>query len=177
MSNCAPGASLAKRKTCLFCAEGCSGLHRSHSFFSCGPSDRTAKEQRGMFDGLLDSRRPESTSPGDPTTLSLICHPMQVIVSVCSCVPTLQAQPWQLCFTGGASACSRSCRSAGATPGSPRGRCLCVGMERGWTWCLANTGSLSAPTAKVRGRGPNKKKISFHSFFTVKKPASLSHPR
>lgn len=31
-----------------------------------------------MFDGLLDSRRPENTSPDTPT-LSLICHPMQVI--------------------------------------------------------------------------------------------------
>lgn len=51
--------------------------HSSHSFFSCGPSDRTSKE-RGMFDGLLDSRRPENTSPGDMPTLSLICHPMQV---------------------------------------------------------------------------------------------------
>lgn len=31
-----------------------------------------------MFDGLLDSRRPENTSPGETPTLSLICHPMQV---------------------------------------------------------------------------------------------------
>lgn len=49
----------------------------SHSFFSCGPSDRSSKD-RGMFDGLLDSRRPENTSPGETPTLSLICHPMQV---------------------------------------------------------------------------------------------------
>lgn len=33
-----------------------------------------------MFDGLLDSRRPDNTSPGDPPTLSLICHPMQVVL-------------------------------------------------------------------------------------------------
>lgn len=51
--------------------------HSSHSFFSCGPSDRTSKD-RGMFDGLLDSRRPDNTSPGDTSSLSLICHPMQV---------------------------------------------------------------------------------------------------
>lgn len=52
-------------------------LFSSHSFFSCGPSDKSSKE-RGMFDGLLDSRRPENTSPGEAPTLSLICHPMQV---------------------------------------------------------------------------------------------------
>ncbi|KAF0021858.1 hypothetical protein F2P81_025888 [Scophthalmus maximus] len=32
-----------------------------------------------MFDGLLDSRRSDNTSPGDTPTLSLICHPMQVL--------------------------------------------------------------------------------------------------
>ncbi|CAN9510970.1 unnamed protein product [Ophioblennius macclurei] len=53
-------------------------FHGSHSFFSCGPADRTSKE-RGMFDGLLDSRRPDNSSPGDTPTLSLICHPMQVL--------------------------------------------------------------------------------------------------
>ncbi|KAG7222441.1 hypothetical protein INR49_016262 [Caranx melampygus] len=53
-------------------------FHGSHSFFSCGPGDKSGKE-RGMFDGLLDSRRPDSTSPGDTPTLSLICHPMQVL--------------------------------------------------------------------------------------------------
>ncbi|XP_010794094.1 ubiquitin-associated and SH3 domain-containing protein B-like [Notothenia coriiceps] len=52
-------------------------FHGSHSFFSCGPSDRSSKD-RGMFDGLLDSRRMENSSPGDTPTLSLICHPMQV---------------------------------------------------------------------------------------------------
>lgn len=57
--------------------------HSSHSFFSCGPSDRTGKE-RGMFDGLLDSRRTDNTSPGDTPTLSLICHPMQVDLFLCS---------------------------------------------------------------------------------------------
>uniref|UniRef100_A0A8C6T3H7 Ubiquitin associated and SH3 domain containing Bb n=1 Tax=Neogobius melanostomus TaxID=47308 RepID=A0A8C6T3H7_9GOBI len=36
-------------------------------------------KDRGVFDGLLDSRRPESTSPGETPTLSLICHPMQVL--------------------------------------------------------------------------------------------------
>uniref|UniRef100_A0A3Q3GY79 Ubiquitin associated and SH3 domain containing Bb n=1 Tax=Labrus bergylta TaxID=56723 RepID=A0A3Q3GY79_9LABR len=34
----------------------------------------------GMFDGLLDGRRPDNTSPGDTPTLSLICHPMQVLL-------------------------------------------------------------------------------------------------
>lgn len=34
-----------------------------------------------MFDGLLDSRRLDNTSPGDTPTLSLICHPMQVGLS------------------------------------------------------------------------------------------------
>ncbi|XP_067449976.1 ubiquitin associated and SH3 domain containing Bb isoform X2 [Thunnus thynnus] len=53
-------------------------FHGSHSFFSCGPSDKTGKE-RGLFDGLLDSRRPDNPSPGDTPTLSLICHPMQVL--------------------------------------------------------------------------------------------------
>lgn len=53
--------------------------HRSHSFFSCGPSDKTSKE-RWMFDGLMDSRRNENASPGDTPTLSLICHPMQVFL-------------------------------------------------------------------------------------------------
>ncbi|KAI4814989.1 hypothetical protein KUCAC02_005160 [Chaenocephalus aceratus] len=53
-------------------------FHGSHSFFSCGPSDRSSKD-RGMFDGLLDSRRMENSSPGDTPTLSLICHPMQVL--------------------------------------------------------------------------------------------------
>ncbi|KAM7399822.1 hypothetical protein PAMP_019066 [Pampus punctatissimus] len=52
-------------------------FHGSHSFFSCGPSDKT--RDRWMFDGLLDSRRPDNTSPGDAPTLSLICHPMQVL--------------------------------------------------------------------------------------------------
>ncbi|XP_070762203.1 ubiquitin-associated and SH3 domain-containing protein B-like isoform X1 [Enoplosus armatus] len=56
-------------------------FHGSHSFFSCGPSDRTSKE-RGMFDGLLDSRRPDNTSPGDTPTLSLICHPMQQVLRI-----------------------------------------------------------------------------------------------
>ncbi|XP_053728500.1 ubiquitin associated and SH3 domain containing Bb isoform X2 [Synchiropus splendidus] len=53
-------------------------FHGSHSFFSCNPSDKSTKD-RGMFDGLLDSRRPDSTSPGDSPGLSLICHPMQVL--------------------------------------------------------------------------------------------------
>ncbi|XP_061574723.1 ubiquitin-associated and SH3 domain-containing protein B-like isoform X2 [Cololabis saira] len=51
-------------------------FHGSHSFFSCGPSDRTSK---GLFEGLLDSRRSDSSSPGDTPSLSLICHPMQVL--------------------------------------------------------------------------------------------------
>lgn len=51
----------------------------SHSFFSCVPGDRTSKD-RGMFDSLLDSRCPENTRLGDTPTLSLICHPMQVIL-------------------------------------------------------------------------------------------------
>ncbi|CAL8359997.1 unnamed protein product [Merluccius merluccius] len=56
-------------------------FHGSHSFFSCGPSsDKSSRERdRGLFDGLLDSRRPDNTSPGDTPTLSLICHPMQVL--------------------------------------------------------------------------------------------------
>ncbi|XP_059932202.1 ubiquitin-associated and SH3 domain-containing protein B-like [Gadus macrocephalus] len=56
-------------------------FHGSHSFFSCEPSsDRTSRERdRGLFDGLLDSRRPDHTSPGDTPSLSLICHPMQVL--------------------------------------------------------------------------------------------------
>ncbi|XP_029699834.1 ubiquitin-associated and SH3 domain-containing protein B-like isoform X3 [Takifugu rubripes] len=49
-------------------------LHGSHSFFSCVPADRTSRN-RGMF----DSRRPETSGPGDTPTLSLICHPMQVL--------------------------------------------------------------------------------------------------
>ncbi|CAB1347769.1 unnamed protein product [Coregonus sp. 'balchen'] len=54
-------------------------FHGSHSFFSCSaPSDKGSKE-RGPFDGLLDSRRLDNTSPGDTPTLSLICHPMQVL--------------------------------------------------------------------------------------------------
>ncbi|KAM6932955.1 ubiquitin-associated and SH3 domain-containing protein B-like [Xenentodon cancila] len=53
-------------------------LHSSHSFFSCGPSDRTSKD-RGLLDGLLESRRSDSSSLGDMPTLSLICHPMQVL--------------------------------------------------------------------------------------------------
>ncbi|KAM9800875.1 ubiquitin associated and SH3 domain containing Bb isoform 2-T2 [Neosynchiropus ocellatus] len=53
-------------------------FHGSHSFFSCSPSDKSTKD-RGMFDGLLDSRRPDGTSAGDSLGLSLICHPMQVL--------------------------------------------------------------------------------------------------
>uniref|UniRef100_A0A3Q4M2Q6 Ubiquitin associated and SH3 domain containing B n=1 Tax=Neolamprologus brichardi TaxID=32507 RepID=A0A3Q4M2Q6_NEOBR len=53
-------------------------FHASHSFFSCEASDKASKD-RGLFDGLLDSRRPDSTSPGDTPSLSLICHPMQVL--------------------------------------------------------------------------------------------------
>uniref|UniRef100_A0A3P8QDA3 Ubiquitin associated and SH3 domain containing Bb n=1 Tax=Astatotilapia calliptera TaxID=8154 RepID=A0A3P8QDA3_ASTCA len=53
-------------------------FHASHSFFSCEASDKGSKD-RGLFDGLLDSRRPDSTSPGDTPSLSLICHPMQVL--------------------------------------------------------------------------------------------------
>uniref|UniRef100_A0A8P4KP32 Ubiquitin associated and SH3 domain containing Bb n=1 Tax=Dicentrarchus labrax TaxID=13489 RepID=A0A8P4KP32_DICLA len=56
-------------------------FHGSHSFFSCGPSEKTSKD-RGMFDGLLDSRRPDNTSPGDTPTLSLICHPMQQVLRI-----------------------------------------------------------------------------------------------
>ncbi|CDQ68759.1 unnamed protein product [Oncorhynchus mykiss] len=54
-------------------------FHGSHSFFSCSaPSDKVSRE-RGLFDGLLDSRLLDNTSPGDTPTLSLICHPMQVL--------------------------------------------------------------------------------------------------
>lgn len=58
-----------------------SSLPSSHSFFSCGPGDKAGKD-KGMFDGLLDSRRPDSTGPGDTPALSVICHPMQVLVVV-----------------------------------------------------------------------------------------------
>ncbi|XP_043974433.1 ubiquitin associated and SH3 domain containing Bb isoform X1 [Gambusia affinis] len=54
-------------------------FHGSHSFFSCGPGDKAGKD-KGMFDGLLDSRRPDSTSPGDSPALSVICHPMQQVL-------------------------------------------------------------------------------------------------
>ncbi|KAM9453769.1 ubiquitin associated and SH3 domain containing Bb isoform 1-T1 [Salvelinus alpinus] len=54
-------------------------FHGSHSFFSCSaPSDKVSRE-RGLFDGLLDNRLLDNTSPGDTPTLSLICHPMQVL--------------------------------------------------------------------------------------------------
>uniref|UniRef100_A0A669DGC9 Ubiquitin associated and SH3 domain containing Bb n=1 Tax=Oreochromis niloticus TaxID=8128 RepID=A0A669DGC9_ORENI len=56
-------------------------FHASHSFFSCEPSDKASKD-RGLFDGLLDSRRPDSTSPGDTPSLSLICHPMQQVLRI-----------------------------------------------------------------------------------------------
>ncbi|XP_061638528.1 glucuronokinase with putative uridyl pyrophosphorylase isoform X5 [Phyllopteryx taeniolatus] len=52
-------------------------FHGSHSFFSCGLSDRSSRE-RGMFDGPVDSRHPD-TSPGDTPAVSLICHPVQVL--------------------------------------------------------------------------------------------------
>ncbi|XP_055736009.1 ubiquitin-associated and SH3 domain-containing protein B-like isoform X2 [Salvelinus fontinalis] len=54
-------------------------FHGSHSFFNCSaPSDKESRE-RGLFDGLLDSRRLDNASPGDTPTSSLICHPMQVL--------------------------------------------------------------------------------------------------
>ncbi|XP_015248273.1 PREDICTED: ubiquitin-associated and SH3 domain-containing protein B-like [Cyprinodon variegatus] len=53
-------------------------FHGSHSFFSCGPSEKGGKE-KGMFDGLLDGRRPDSTGPGEMPPLSVICHPMQQV--------------------------------------------------------------------------------------------------
>ncbi|CAG6007613.1 unnamed protein product [Menidia menidia] len=53
-------------------------FHGSHSFFSCEPGDKSGKE-KGMFDGLLDSRRPDNSNPGDTPAFSLICHPMQVV--------------------------------------------------------------------------------------------------
>lgn len=42
-------------------------------------------------------------------------------------------------------------RWRGSPPGRPcpRWDCLCAAMERGWMWCLGNTGSLSASTLKV----------------------------
>lgn len=49
--------------------------------------------------------------------------------------------------------CSRSCGSVAVTLGSRRGHFLSVGMVRGWMLSLANTGSPSAPTVKVRGQG------------------------
>ncbi|XP_010891972.1 ubiquitin associated and SH3 domain containing Bb [Esox lucius] len=54
-------------------------FHGSHSFFSCTtPSDKGIRE-RVVLDGLLDSRRLDNSSPADTPTLSLICHPMQVL--------------------------------------------------------------------------------------------------
>lgn len=120
-------------------------LHSSsHSFFSCGPSDKSSKE-RGMFDGLLDSRRPENTSPGETPTLSLICHPMQVWLFIMSKQKVAQ-HPDVL----NTSVSSRSCGSAAVTRGSRRGRSSSAGTAREWTWSSANTGSPSARTAKVR---------------------------
>ncbi|XP_019717137.1 ubiquitin associated and SH3 domain containing Bb isoform X4 [Hippocampus comes] len=52
-------------------------FHGSHSFFTSEPSDKTIRERR-MFVGLLDSRH-HDTSPGDTPTVSLICHPVQVL--------------------------------------------------------------------------------------------------
>ena len=145
--------STAKRKklcNLYFISALCSpGHHSSHSFFSCGPSDKTSKE-RGMFDGLLDSRRPDNTSPGDTPTLSLICHPMQVDLCIfkwkCNIYTHFSKSPvtyW--CFF----ISSRSCGWVAVTLGSPSERFLCVGMVRGWMWSLANTGCPSAQTVKV----------------------------
>ncbi|XP_014017956.1 ubiquitin-associated and SH3 domain-containing protein B [Salmo salar] len=54
-------------------------FHGSHSFFNCSaPSDKESRE-RGLFNGLLDSRRLDNASPEDTPTSSLICHPMQVL--------------------------------------------------------------------------------------------------
>lgn len=157
LSNSAGQENIKSNVECLVPAL----LHRSsHSFFSCGPSDRAGKE-RGMFDGLLDSRRPENTSPGDTPTLSLICHPMQVVFSA-KLISTYKIQLFNtIVFTNSCvmiKTCddlisSRSCGSAAATLGSPRGHFLSVGTVRGWMWSLANTGSLCAPTVKVRGHG------------------------
>ncbi|KAJ3590524.1 hypothetical protein NHX12_008474 [Muraenolepis orangiensis] len=52
-------------------------FHCSYSFFSCGPNSDPGSRERGR--GLSDSHRPDNTSPGDTPTLSLICHPMQVL--------------------------------------------------------------------------------------------------
>ncbi|XP_029373052.1 ubiquitin associated and SH3 domain containing Bb isoform X1 [Echeneis naucrates] len=74
-------------------------FHGSHSFFSCGPSDRTGKD-RGMFDGLLDSRRPDNSSPGDTPTLSLICHPMQQVLRISGGQPRQSKRTLFVCRHG-----------------------------------------------------------------------------
>ncbi|XP_077578642.1 ubiquitin associated and SH3 domain containing Bb isoform X1 [Stigmatopora nigra] len=54
--------------------------HRSHSFFSFGPSDKANRERR-MFDGLLESTC-RDMSPGYTPTVSLFCHPMQQVLRI-----------------------------------------------------------------------------------------------
>uniref|UniRef100_A0A667YPS8 Ubiquitin associated and SH3 domain containing Bb n=1 Tax=Myripristis murdjan TaxID=586833 RepID=A0A667YPS8_9TELE len=67
-------------------ATGLSGLLPENYVTRADESDTWVfhgSRDRGMFDGLLDSRRPDNTSPGDTPTLSLICHPMQRTLFVC----------------------------------------------------------------------------------------------
>ncbi|KAL0973054.1 hypothetical protein UPYG_G00198290 [Umbra pygmaea] len=54
-------------------------FHGSHSFFSCSAYSDKGSKERGILDGLLDSHRLDNTSLVDMPSLSLICHPMQVL--------------------------------------------------------------------------------------------------
>ncbi|KAJ8401690.1 hypothetical protein AAFF_G00376610 [Aldrovandia affinis] len=54
-------------------------FHGSHSFLSCASPSGAGGAVGGACDGLLDGPLLDDRSPGDPSSLSVICQPMQVL--------------------------------------------------------------------------------------------------
>lgn len=54
-------------------------FHGSHSFLSCASPSASVGAVGGLCDGLLDGRLFDDRSPGDPSSINVICQPMQVL--------------------------------------------------------------------------------------------------
>ncbi|KAJ8266260.1 hypothetical protein GJAV_G00128400 [Gymnothorax javanicus] len=54
-------------------------FHGSHSFLSCASPSASVGAVGGLCDGLLDGRLLDDRSPGDPSSINVICQPMQVL--------------------------------------------------------------------------------------------------
>ncbi|KAJ8343103.1 hypothetical protein SKAU_G00330310 [Synaphobranchus kaupii] len=54
-------------------------FHGSHSFLSCASPSASGGAVGGLCDGLLDGRLLDDRSPGEPSSINVICQPMQVL--------------------------------------------------------------------------------------------------